>query len=113
MHPLAKDGMVIGEVTLFFCAQFALCSLELLAAAMLPKPFVARVSQLPRAVKVACTALLICSFGEFFCGNLLRAGMFSSMQDMHAHVTITIDGRNWSAPLVAGGWSGFPLAKLG
>lgn len=97
MLPLAKEGMVFGEVSLFFCAQFALCSLELLASAALPKPVLARVAGLPRVVKVVCTALLICSFGEFFCENLLRAGMFASMQDLHPRVLVTLNGRQLTA----------------
>lgn len=101
MLPLAKEGMAFGEVSLFFCAQFVLCTLELLVTAALPKRALALVAQLPRSVKVFCTAALICSFGGWFCENLLRAGMFASMQDLHPHVVASLDGRQLNAPLAS------------
>jgi hypothetical protein len=86
VHPLAKDGMRVGEVSLFFGAQFVLCLLETLLMAALPISAIRGLAALPGALKVVGTAVLICSFGQLFCENLLAAGMFSAMQDLFPRV---------------------------
>lgn len=83
MHPLADGGMRVGEVSLFFGMQFVLCSIELALGAALPARVRAQLRALPAPLKTALTALVICSFGQLFVENLMRADMFGAMRDLY------------------------------
>mmetsp|Transcript_4409 Transcript_4409/g.10957 ORF Transcript_4409/g.10957 Transcript_4409/m.10957 type:complete len:434 (-) Transcript_4409:352-1653(-) len=87
--PFAGGALKYGEVTVFFVAQFLLCSLETVFNALAPRALSTWVSALPRAVKTASTAVLICAFGQLFCENLMRAHIFESMIELYPRLELT------------------------